>query len=695
MANSSNRLIVTDIDVDNIKQNLINFLKGQTVFKDYNFEGSALNILMDILAYNTHYNAYYTNMAANEAFADTALLPDNMMSKAKELNYLPRSRSGAVAYINVTITPPISDQSTTFILPAYTKFFSDAVDGTNYPFVTLSSVTMTRANTSIPYSYNNLPIKEGKIFVYTYPAVNLAANPSLRFDMPDSGVDTNTISVLVQQSSVNITSQLYSQATDVNLLTPNSAVYFLEPSSGGKYALQFGDGILGQQLQDGNLITVTYIVTDGSVVNGANNFTYYGGANVAAGTNFSVTTSASASGGSDDEDIESVRFNALKGWGAQNRAVTTNDYRVLIKQNYPYIDALAVWGGQDNNPPVYGAVFVSMKPKAGFSISPQEKQNIINNIIKPLNVLTVKPIIVDPDYTYVRCYPTVHYDSTVTNLTANALSQIAYSAVVNYTNSSLGQFNSTFRLSQLMQNIIESNPAFLGVDMDVVLEKRIIITPGETQTYTINFGSPLSVGSSTQRIYMLPGFNTVDGLGIPRLAYIEEVPLSSSGIDSISVAAPGQNYQSAIVTINGDAPSNSVANATAVIVNGQIQSINLTNSGQGYSFAQIQITDPTNQGFGANAVAVLASQVGQLRSYYYANGQKIILNQNVGTIYYNTGQIILNNFSTNALDGSPGANQIKFIASAQVETLLTQKNTIVVVDTTDPAAIVINVVADK
>ena len=691
MANTT-PLIVTDIDFDSTKQNLINFLQGQAIFKDYNFEGSGMNILLDVLSYGIHYHAYYTNMAANESFADTALLRDSIVSKAKELDYLPRSKSGAVAFINMTVTPPPSDTSTTQVLPKYTSFLSGPIDGTNYPFCTTEDIVTTRANTSVPYVYSNIEIREGSPFIFTYPAVSLAGNPTLRFPISDPGIDTSTLQVSVQQSTTNTVSQIFELADDITEVDANSAVFYLDGASDSTYSLQFGDGILSETLDDGNIVTISYLSCDGSAPNGANTFTYFQGSTFLAGTSFATTTLSAASGGAEEADIETIRFNALKGYAAQNRAVTVNDYEILMRQDYPFIDAISVWGGQDNDPPIYDKVFVSLKLKAGFTISSAEKTRIVNEILSVRNIVTVTPQILDPDFTYIRCFPTVHYDASKTTQAEGALEVTVFNAVMNYATSSLNNFASSFRLSELMRAIVNADPSFLGCDMDVILEKRTTVVPQVQKTYQINFNTDLRRGSSTNKIYMSPSFSTFDGFGNLQQCFIEETPGSSSGINGVLIQLPGTNYTNPEITIDGDAPPESQAEAQAVVVNGALESINLLSGGSGYSFATINISDPT--GFGASATAVLSSDVGALRSYYFSDGQKIILNENAGTIFYSNGTIILQNFFPQDLEGDVGANQIKFIADSDVETIAPLRNNIITIDPNDSTAVVVTMIRE-
>ena len=690
MPNTSSRLIVTDLDFDSIKQNFKNFLQTQDRFRDYNFSGSGLDVLLDVLAYNTHYDAFYLNMAANERFADTALLRDSLVSKGKELGYTPRSRSGAVANVTLTVTTPNSVTDTTLTLPRFTKFISEPLDGTNFVYCNTDDAVATRANANADFVFSNLEITQGEPIAYTFSAVNLTTNPKLRFDLPDAGIDTSTLEVSVRQSIANLTSVIYTKADDITELTANSKVYYLEGAPNGKYTIQFGDGIISKNLENGNIVTCSYLVTDGTLANGANNFSYFTGSGFVGGTTYALTTNSAGAGGALEDDVETIRFNALNGYSIQNRAVTDNDYEILLRQQYPAAQAIAVWGGEDNDPPAYGKVFISMKPKTGFFITASEKLRIAKDILRKKNIVAIIPEIVDPEYLYIKCIITAYYNSSLTTQSQDALRQTIRNAVLAYNNAELNRFNSTFRVSKLLNYIDTSSAAILGSDMEVILEKRLPLVLGTAQNYETVFNAELRRGGLNDRLYTTPAFTMLDGNGTARTAYIEETPLSSSGIDSISVDSPGYGYTNPTVTITGDNPSETPAVATAIVVNGMIESIDLSSRGAGYSYATVEITDPT--GIGASATAVLAAQRGDLRSYYYNGNEKIIINENQGTIEYNTGTVSLVSFNPTAVDD--GSIILRFICRAEKDTITPVRNNILVIDPDDSTAIIINLVAE-
>ena len=340
----ADRLRVTELDFDTIKSNLKTFLNQQSSFTDYDFEGSGLNVLLDILAYNTHYNAYYLNMVANESFLDTALLRDSVVSHAKSLNYVPHSMKAPIATINFSAK---STSATTSILtiPSGYSFLSNKIDGKSYNFVVLQEVTATKANSS--FYFENLDIYEGQLITYSF-AHNQAANPKQTFTLPNANIDTTTIRVGVSPSSVNTSISVYTNVTDISDVTTTSEVYYLQENKGGKYQIYFGNNIVGKALPDGAVVTVSYLLTNGTSANKANNFvaalTLSDSLNETL-TNFTVTPVSAASGGSEREGVDDIKFGAAAQFTTQNRLITTNDYQAFLKRSYPALDSLSVWGG--------------------------------------------------------------------------------------------------------------------------------------------------------------------------------------------------------------------------------------------------------------------------------------------------------------------------------------------------------------
>jgi hypothetical protein len=684
MAASNSVFRIAELDFDTIKGNLKDYLRSQNQFTDYDFEGSGLNILLDVLAYNTHYMAYYLNMVGNEMFLDSALLRNSVVSHAKHLNYVPTSMVGSRAEVNIVVedTTPTSGYST-ITLPAYSQFESEQIDGTNYTFVNLEAYSASKNVTSNTYTFSNVWITQGENISYNVGVD--ATNTRRRFEIPEANIDTSTLLVTVQNSDTDSTKSTYILADDVTTLDSNSKVYFLEESNANRYTLYFGDGYIGKNLDDGNIVQLKYLSTSGDVSNKANSFTLT--TSILNFSNVVVNSISAAAGGAQRDTIDRIKFLAPKFYTAQNRAVTKDDYGTLLLKDYPNIETISVWGGEENDPVVYGKIFISMKPKSGYVITDIEKDRIINELVANRNVLTVIPEIVDPEYLYLKFDITVNYDSTLTNTDEAGLIQIIKNTITNYNTSELEQFNSTFRTSKL-QNLIDiSDNSFLGSDLVTVAQKRFQPTLNESKNYTIDFNLPLNRGTFKDKLYSYPSFQILDNQGISRDALIEETPLSYTGLDSIEVLSSGSGYSdSPTVTVTGDGTG---ATARATVVNGKIVSIQVLNTGSDYTAAVVSISDST--GTGATASAVLSGQVGTLRTYYVqtTTGEKIIINSDAGRINYSTGRINLYNFKPLSISSNPNyaSGVLTINAIPSEKTIHPLRNRLLSIDSQDPIAI--------
>jgi hypothetical protein len=676
------RLRVTELDFDTIKENLKDFLSQQSEFTDYNFEGSGLSVLLDILAYNTHYQAYYLNMVANEAFMDTALLRNSVVSHAKSLGYVPYSRKASRAFINLTGNTTTNTAGSLTIPKGYT-FFSEDVDGISYNFVTLEDTTVTKANTD--YTFMNLPIYEGTLVNYLY-VHNEAQNPKQVFLLPDTSIDTSTIKVSVQPSASNTQVSVYLLATDSSNTTSQSEVFFLQESLSEEYQIYFGDNKIGKKLEDGSVITIEYLTTNGELANRANNFVIT--ESLVDSLNdteieFIVDPVSPASGGAEKESIDEIKFSAPIQFTTQNRLVTYADYAAYIKKNYPTINSISVWGGEDESPPVFGTVFVSMQPKTGYYISDVEKQKIIDDIIKPKAIVAINTIIRDPEYLYLLINSNVLYNPKKTTLTGDELKNSVLSAILDYRDNNLDQFESTFVLSKA-QDVVDAvdTNTIIGSEVVVRVQKRFKPSLGSSTPYTINFNVPLHRGTVSNRMTSTQ-FIVFDSNGVQREVFFEELPQSYTGIASIRVLNPGQNYTSTpTVTITGDGTG---ATATATIVNGTLQNVTITNRGINYSRATVSITD--GGGFGATAEAVIDARTGSLQTVYYDDfSQKQIVNSNAGIVNYELGVVTISDIRILSVSAPDGFIRLSFESEKGI--ISTAKNTIITIDEEDPLAIV-------
>ena len=686
MASNTN-IQVASLDFSGIKQNFINYLQTQDTFKDYNFSGSALSTLLDVLAYNTQYNAFYLNMVANEMFLDSALQRSSVVSHAKMLNYVPRSAVGPVAIINLRFT---GVTTSTYTLPQYTNFRSEAINSVNYNYVTLNETTVpVTANVA---TFTGIEIKQGTPQNYTF-TVNSTTNPKYIFEIPDANIDTSTLQVTVQQSVSNSAYQVFYSTTNYLELTPTDPVYFLQEATDGNYQIYFGDGVLGQQLSDGNIVKITYVSTKGTSGGLANAFTLM--TQFAPYTSVTVTPYLAATQGEDKETIDSIKFQAPKAFASQGRAVTKNDYITLLQQNNLGIsfDAVSVWGGEENNPPVYGQVFISLKPTGAYDLTATQKQVIQNQVLKPYSVLTVQPTLVDPDYTYIQVSSNVLFNQSQTSMTPSALKTGIQQAIYGYSANNLNTFNSTFSSYDVLSTINNYDPSIITSDFKLNLQKKFYPTLGTSETYTLYYNSSLQKGMFQSGVSSTPGMQFVDPANNASIidgVFIEEIPTSTGGVDSISILNPGFNYQY-VPTINivGDGTG---ATATATIINGSISSVTITNAGTGYTNAIANVVPAPNDTTGTNGALIvkLQGQIGTLRTYYNNTlNVKTVLNANAGTIDYTNGIITLSNFNPVNIDNGLGQLTISTVPTTTI--ISSTFNRIITIDPYDPAAISVTV----
>jgi len=684
----ADRLNVTSLDFDTIKTNLKNFLKQQSEFQDYDFEGSGLNVLLDILAYNTHYNSYYLNMVANESFLDSAMLRNSVVSHAKKMGYTPRSSAAPRATVNVIVDSGSSTPGS-LTMPKGFQFLSNQIDNQAYNFVTLSDVTVDK--TANNFVFSNLNIYEGQFVTYNYTH-SQSSNPKQIFDIPEENIDTNTLTISVRPSISNTEITVYSKAQDVLTVGADSEVYYLQEGLNGTYQFYFGDDILGKKLPDGAYITATYLTTNSTAANKANNFVVT--SSLSGFTNITVNSISSASGGADRETVDQIKYAAPLNFLSQNRAVTKNDYIKLIQQKYPSFEAVNVWGGEENDPPIYGKIFVAAKPKLGFEVTETEKEFVKDTILKPISIMTVTPEIVDVDYNYLKIESFVYYDPTKTTQSENDIKTGIKSLIQTFCDTELNKFNSYFKYSSLEGQVDSYSRSIVSNEIELFLAKKFRPDLINSDNYILDFGVPLNQGTTADNFYSSPTFDLVDEEGVSRECFFEEIPSSFSGVESISVTNPGYGYTSTpTVTIVGDG---SGATAFATIVNGKISKITVTNTGIGYTSAAIQITGGGGSLGAANAV--LEGRYGKIRIAYYKADEttsqniKVVINQNknngdAGIIDYVLGKVTLTDFKPT--DVNNDFKDISIHIRPKINIIQSKLNKMLVLDAEDPTSITV------
>ena len=396
---ASNKLIVSDFDFDSVKANLKTFLQNQPEFSDYNFEGSGFAVLLDTLAYNTHYLGFNANMFVNESYLDSADIRKNVVALAKAIGYTPSSVRAPMAEVDITI----NNASGSSVLMNKGTTFTSSVDGTGYNFLTNEDITITPS--AGVYKFSNVKLYEGTLVTFKYTVDSSDADQ--KFLIQNVNADTSTLKVTVQNSISDSTLTTYSLATGLRGINDESKIYFLQETDNGKFEVYFGDGVIGKKLEDGNIVILEYIVTNKLEANGASTFEL--GSNIGGFSNVTITTKSNAQGGSEAETKESIRYNAPLQYTSQDRAVTATDYESIVKTLYPNALSVSAWGGEDDETPVYGVVKISIKAASGSTLTEATKNSIVKGLI-PYNVASVRPEIVDPETTSILITSNAKYD---------------------------------------------------------------------------------------------------------------------------------------------------------------------------------------------------------------------------------------------------------------------------------------------
>ena len=578
----TSKLNVTELDFNKIKENLKIFLASQDQFKDYNFEASGLSVLIDLLAYNTAYNAFYGNMIANEMFLDSAIVRDSVVSRAKAIGYTPHSVRSAIAYVNLKFNLV----SLPYTLPKYTTF-TTTIDDVDYTFSTDDNLVLqdyTQADIT-NYTVQNVKIIEGDVLDYNW---TYDSSTTQRFIIPNDNVDVSTLYVEVQQSKTDLSKNIYYKVNDLNVLTPDSLVYFLQETEDQKHEIIFGDDVLGKALVNGNIINIFYRVSHGSAANGATAFGDVSDARITG-----VFTLYAAANGVDIESINSVKYYAPKTYEAQNRAVTKQDYQTLILTESPNLNSVRVWGGEEEDPPQYGFVMICPKPIYGEVLTPTAKVELTDNILAKRNVVGVRIKIVDPEYLKLIITSEVHYDSTKTNYSEGQLQTQVTDAIESFSANSLSNFDAPFRYSTLCKTIDAVDDAILNDETTLKLKISISPTPGSHIDYTLKFNNAIDTGDVLN--------------GAPTLT-------------------------STLYTQDGI-------------------TLKLEDDG-----------------------------LGKIKSYQYVNPTtKYVYEQSVGTINYSTGEVVLNNFGPNSIQG----DTFDIIVTPARRDISSVRNQIITIQNTD------------
>jgi len=472
------KLEISQLDFDGIKDNLKTFLSQQDEFTDYDFEGSGMNVLLDVLAYNTHYLGYNANMLANEMYLDSADQRSSVVSLAKQVGYTPKSAVSSTATIDVLVN---NGSGASITMSRGTKF-TTTVDGTNYSFVNNADVSISPVDGV--YKFSNLDIYEGTYLNYKYTANT--SDTDQRFIIPNDNVDTTTLTVKVQNSSSDSTTNTYRLASGITALDSTSTVYFLQEVENGRFEVYFGDGVLGKAIADGNIVILDYITCNLDEPNGATTFTLSG--TVGGFANVTITTIGNAANGSAAETIKSIKYNAPRDYTSQDRAVTAEDYKVLVKSLYANAQSVQVYGGEDAATPDYGKVYISIKAKSGSNLTEVTKTSLVQSL-KSFAVASVTPVIIDPETTFITLTTTFKYDSSLTTKDVSTLQTNVLNAITSYNTSTLEDFTGMFRYSAVGQTIDGADSSILSNITKVKMYKYITPTLSSGLKYTLSFNN--------------------------------------------------------------------------------------------------------------------------------------------------------------------------------------------------------------
>jgi hypothetical protein len=484
----------TELDFDTLKKEIVDYIKTNPTFSDYNFAGSALNTIIDLLAYNTHTNSFYANMVHSEGFLDTAQKRSSVVSKAKELGYVPRSCVASTSYLDVSVSGPSA--STQLYISRGTSFTSSNDNGT-YSFYTVENSTAAIVGSA--HVFSNIKIVAGVPTTNLF-SVDTVSNIRSIFTIPNTQVDTSTLKVYVRDSVNSLQRTEYTLGKDVFELKSDSNVYFLQESYDGFFQIFFGNDVIGKQPINGNVIDVDYYVASyGTLPNECRTFSFDG--SITNSTSISLIINQVSFGGSDKETLESIKFNAVRSNSARNRSVSSIDYGIILKDNFDFINTVSVWGGEDNIPPVYGKVFISIQPVSGYTISDSVKSNVITTVIRANSVMTVGVEYVDPTYLELFFSTKIKYSPVKTLLSKSDIEGSVKTAVSDYV-TTISTFNKDYLESSLISKITSIDASI----QSVIVKKRVgfIITPlfGVETSHKNTIFNPILEGSITSSKFL-------------------------------------------------------------------------------------------------------------------------------------------------------------------------------------------------
>lgn len=616
MAIESKQISVGELDFDQIKTNLKEYLRGQAEFSDYDFDGSGLSVLLDVLAYNTHYNALYNNFAINELFLDTATKRSSVVSRAGELGYVPHSATCSQALINITVSNTTTAIPPTAItIPKQTPFGVN-VNSTGYTFYTTEDITAVNNGSNV-YLFENVLIKEGSPLTYRY-----TATPGMRYLIPNANADLSTLAVRVQDSSSSSNFRTFNRSDTILNITSTDNVYFVKEIENRLYEITFGDGVIGSALSNGNIVHLDYFVTSENPPNGARTFTY-NGSSLYGGT-ISLTTVTPAFNGGGVEDIESIKYNAPKHYSAQNRAVTSEDYKTLIYSQFPDAQAVSVWGGEYNNPPVYGKTFICVKPKNAEALTPTQESYIKTEILSPRSIVSITPEFVKPEYFRLGLEVSVYFNYKETTRSVEAIKTLVQQVISDYNSADLMKFEGIFRNSKLTRLIDTCEPSIVSSVINSVIRIKIEPKYNVSANYVLNIINPIYTEGVPEKALSSTGFYIY---GQPQIHYLEDDGVgniklyhktSSGSTETIKIADPAIgsiDYNNGVINIKN-------LNITAIVGNELLLTLKPESSDIVSAYTQMAVIDFNNLSINVIADKTASGDVGGGKNFIFTSTAK-------------------------------------------------------------------------
>ena len=520
---------VNALEFYEIKAQIKDFLKSQSQFSDYDFEGSSLTVLLDVLAYNTYYTAVNANLAVNEGFLETAVLRENVVKLARLLGYTPKSARSATTTVDISVQTVFPYPLTVTMAAGLVLNFT-GLDNNNFVFSLPNDSTVSVDSLTGIATFKNVVLSEGLFLTDTFVR---NTNERQRFILTNPNADTSSMIVKVTSGTIQ---ERYLQATDITKIDSTSKVYFLEESELGVPEVLFGDGVIGKNLEDGDVVEVKYTTSSGSSANGLKVFenigTFRDNALNSITSGITITVLSFPDGGAAEESTESIKFSAPKFYSAFGRAVSTQDYEAIVPQIYPNVGSIACYGGEEAEPPQYGKVFLAIKPKNADKLSLSEKNSVLKKL-REYSVAAIQPTIIDPSILYVDLVSFVYYNPNITRRDASQVKNVVLNALTVLNNSGeYNKFGGKFKFSKVQKIIDDSEGSITSNITRVSMRKNVSVTLNARVNYNICYGNRINQQTSTEPSVSSSGFKIVgddintyylndDGAGTLRLYYVK------------------------------------------------------------------------------------------------------------------------------------------------------------------------------